>query len=232
MARLIFDLDGTLAHTVPALCRAGNRLLEDLGRAPVSEAMYAGYVGRGMRVQVEELLRGSGGVPEDGRKDGRKDGPIDGLEAALDRFLAHYRSDAIAGVAPFPDVPEVLAALARSHRLGVCTQKPEAPARHLLAALGLARHFRAITGGDTLDCLKPDPRMLAHTAEALGGEGPILMIGDSETDRETARRAEVPFLLFEGGYRKASVAALAPEASFADWAELPRHLSILLGEPA
>ena len=76
------------------------------------------------------------------------------------------------------------------------------------------------TGGDSLPVLKPDPRMLFHTADQLG-DGPIVMVGDSEADAETAVAARVPFLLHTEGYRLHPVEDLPHAAAFADYAELP-----------
>ncbi len=219
MARLIFDLDGTLLDSAPALLKAGNALLKDLGRTPVDLETYKGFVGRGMRVQVESLLMHTGGIPKQG------------LEASLARFMVHYKADPIAGTQPFPGVVDALAVLAPAHRMGVATQKPEAPARDILAAFGLDHFFEAVTGGDTLGILKPDPQMILHTAAALG-QGQILFVGDSSVDRQTARNAGVPFILHEKGYRKESVIELAPDASFDHFDLLPRAIEGVLERTA
>ena len=39
-ARIVFDLDGTLIHSAPSLCYAGNQLLKNLGREIVSVEKY------------------------------------------------------------------------------------------------------------------------------------------------------------------------------------------------
>ena len=54
----------------------------------------------------------------------------------------------------------------------------------------------------------------------LGG-GPMIYVGDSEIDAETAVNAGAPFVLYTEGYRKAPVAALPHHAAFADFALLP-----------
>ncbi|QHQ34292.1 HAD-IA family hydrolase [Algicella marina] len=219
MARLIFDLDGTLVHSLPALCHAGNNLLAEIGRSPVTEAEYAAFVGRGMRAQVQDLLSATGGIPSEG------------VELHLRRFLDLYAADPVSGCTAFPGVLDTLAQLSLGHAIGIATQKLEAPAWHLLNATGIGKFVTALTGGDTLDVLKPDPAMLLHTADRMGA-GPILFIGDSEVDRATADNAGVPFLLYEGGYRKASVAALAPDASFSHYDILPGLVAELLGVSA
>ena len=77
----------------------------------------------------------------------------------------------------------------------------------ILRALGLMPPIAALTGGDSLDVLKPDPRMLAHAAAQLPA-GPVIFVGDSEVDAETAEAAGVPFLLHTEGYRHGPAAAL------------------------
>ena len=204
--RLIADLDGTLVDSAPSLCAAGNALLAELGRPPVDVATYKGYIGRGMREQVRRLLAASGGVPG----------------GDLDRFFARYRElyDPLSATRPYPGAVAALAALrAEGWRIGVCTQKPEAPARAILDAFGFV--VDAVAGGDTVPgALKPDPRLLGAAAAPLGA-GPALYAGDSETDAATAAAGNMPFALFLGGYRHGPAEAMAPAAMFDDFAALP-----------
>ncbi len=218
MARLIFDLDGTLIDSNPTLSSAGNALLAELGRAPVAPEIAETFVGHGVAMLVERLLDHTGGVP------GGE------LEPQVARFRAIYAADPITGTTLYPGVAATLARLAAAgHGLGVCTQKPNPPALHLLRDLRLMPPVTAFTGGDSLPVLKPDPRMLHHTADQLP-PGPILMIGDSETDAETARRAGVPFLIHTEGYRVSPVSDIPHAAAFADYAELAALIAGLLAE--
>jgi phosphoglycolate phosphatase len=68
--------------------------------------------------------------------------------------------------------------------------------------------------------VKPDPTPL-RAAFAAMGEGPMLYVGDSEIDAETALAARAPFLLYTGGYRTTPVADLPHHAAFGDFALLP-----------
>lgn len=206
--RLICDLDGTLTDSAPSLCAAGNAVLAALGRAPVDVATYVGFIGKGQRVQVERLLRHTGGIPGDDV------GPW------LARFRAAY--DPLSLTMAYPGAVSALAILrAEGWRVAICTQKPEAQARRLLLGLGFA--VDGVVGGDTVgpEVLKPDPRVLAAAAEPLG-TGPAVYVGDGETDAETAHGAGMPFLLHLGGYRHGPVAAMRPTAVFDDFADLPR----------
>ena len=209
MARIVFDLDGTLVHSTPTLCAAGNALLSELGRGTVNEDTYAGFVGHGISHQVKSLLEHTGGIPGGG------------LAPHLARYREIYDANPSDGTVPYGGVIEVLQKLRRyGHVLGVCTQKPEAPTLGILADLGLAPLITGVTTGDSLDVLKPDPSMLAHTAGQMG-EGMLIYVGDSETDAATAANAGVPFLLHAYGYRHTRLRDIANDGIFADFQDLP-----------
>ncbi|SES71794.1 HAD-IA family hydrolase [Oceanicella actignis] len=205
--RLICDLDGTLIDSAASLCAAGNALLAELGRPPVTVETYKTFIGKGMDVQVERLLAHSGGAPEAG------------LEACRRRFRELY--DPTAHSRAYPGAVAALRRLAaEGWRIGVCTQKPQAPAWRVLRALGFDM-IESLAGGDSVPgALKPDPRMLAAAAAPLG-DGPAVYVGDSETDAETARAGDMPFLLFLGGYRHGPAEAMHPAAVFAHHDALP-----------
>ncbi len=206
---VIFDLDGTLIDSAPAIHAVSNAVLGSLGLPALGLAQVRGFVGRGVPHLVRELLLASGEDP---------DGPLFArVEAAL---VARYETE-LDGNTPYPGVAEALTALARQGcRLGICTNKPLRPAEAALRHVGLGDHFAVVVGGDSLPMRKPDPAMLHAARERLGG-GPMLYVGDSEIDAETAVNAGAPFVLYTEGYRKAPVAALPHHAAFADFALLP-----------
>lgn len=216
MARIVFDLDGTLVHSIPTLAATANRLLTELDRQPLPDDTVIRFVGNGVDRLVERVLTETGGIPGDDPA------------PHVTRFRALYDEDPVTGTTLYPGVPEALAALATAgHGLGVCTQKPDSPALSILRGLSLMPPITGFTGGDSTPVLKPDPAMLAHTAAQLP-EGAIVLVGDSEVDAETARRAGVPFLLHTPGYRKQPVEALPHAAAFDDYADLPRLVAALL----
>ena len=47
----VFDLDGTLADTAPALLNAGNQVLNSIGRSPIKLEQYKGFIGGGTKKQ-------------------------------------------------------------------------------------------------------------------------------------------------------------------------------------
>lgn len=221
MARILFDLDGTLVHSTPTLAATGNAVLAGLGRTPLDVATVTGFVGKGVRVLVQRMLAATGGVPGDD------------VAPHLERFRVLYAADPLTGTEPMAGVPATLAALAAAgHGLAVCTQKPNEPALAILRGRALMPPVTGFTGGDSIaGVLKPDPRMVAHAADQLP-PGPVVFVGDSETDAATAAAAGVPFLLYTEGYRHAPVAELPHMATFSDFAALPALVAGVLAEPA
>ncbi len=209
MARLIFDLDGTLVHSAPTMAAAANAYLLEIGRPAQPVETVIGFVGHGMRKLVERLLIHTGGIPDTG------------LDPALGRYAEIYYADPLTGTEAYSGVHAALAGFhGAGHGLGVCTQKPNPPALTILRRLGFMPPITAFTGGDSLDVLKPDPRMFWHAADQLA-EGPAAMVGDSMTDAQTAHAAGVPFFLYTRGYRHDAPEAMRPTAQFDDFAQLP-----------
>ena len=194
MKAVIFDLDGTLIHSVPDMHAAVNALLGEESAQPLDEATVQSFVGDGLAKLVERVMRASG------------------LDMAFHedltaRTLAHYNRENGSRTRPYPLVPETLAALkAKDFALGICTNKPAAPARDVLDHLGLLSHFDVVVGGDTLACRKPDPAPLLHVMSLLGATPEqALYVGDSEVDAATAQAANIDFALYTEGYRKTRI---------------------------
>jgi phosphoglycolate phosphatase len=166
------------------------------------------------------MLRASGGMPPEGGA------------PHLARFRAIYGADPLTGTSPYPGVQDSLAALAGAgHGLSVCTQKGDAMAQAILEGLALMPPITGLTGGDSLDVLKPDPRMFWHPADQLA-PGPAMMVGDSETDAATAQAAGVSFLLHAGGYCHVPRDTLGARATFDDFAALPGLVAAIVADAA
>ena len=185
---LLLDLDGTLVHSVPDLAAALNRLMGARGLAAFSQPETAAMVGDGVAKLVERAFAARGRTPDAGAV----------AEFSADYLVAcrRWRPGRIPGVA------DGLHALAdEGWQLAVCTNKPEAAARALLAALGLAELFAAIGGGDSFPVRKPDPAHLLATLKAAGGEpARAVMAGDHANDVAAARGAGVPCIFAAWGY--------------------------------
>lgn len=213
--RLIFDLDETLIDSVPSLAAAANIMLAELGRAPVTPQVYKAFVGHGMLQQIRRALLATGGIPDQG------------VAPYLARMMEIYGADPVSGTVIFPNVTETLCQLSDAgHQMAVCTQKPEEQARTVLKSLNLMPPITGLTGGGTLDVLKPDPAMLHHAAAQLSGDGQIIMVGDRDVDAQTAANAGVKFILFTP---QGAQPDFHTDGLFSDWAQFPAVLATVTG---
>ena len=208
---LVFDLDGTLIDSAPDIHAAANRLMAEEGLPPQTLERVRRMIGHGVPHLIDCLMQATR-MPPDPERDAD----------LVARYTAGYEN-AVDLTRPYPGVPQTLDRLAAAgHRMGLCTNKPLAAVRAVLAHLDLARHFPVIVAGDSLHPRKPDPAPLLAAIAELGG-GPATYVGDHEVDAATARAAGVPFVLFTEGYRSASATMLASR-SFADWTAFPALL--------
>jgi len=85
--------------------------------------------------------------------------------------------------------------------MAVCTNKQEHLSIDLLKKIKIYDFFDYVAGGNTFDYNKPNPKHLTSTLEIIGGNiKKTLMIGDSETDSNASKAANIPFVLLEDGY--------------------------------
>ncbi len=208
---VVFDLDGTLVDSAPDLAASLNRLLQADGRGTLAVAEVTPMVGDGISKLVERALAATGTVPA-----GR-------LHSYVERFSADYLANAAVLTKPYPRVLETLTALGvAGHPLAVCTNKPIAATNAVLRAVGLARFFAVVIGGDSLPARKPDPAPLRAAMERVGAVAEnTLMVGDSENDLAMARAASVPAVLVTYGYCRRPVAELDADALMNRFDELP-----------
>lgn len=200
---VVFDLDGTLIDTAPDLTAALNAVMVREGRPAVPLDDVRNMVGRGARVLIERAMAASGGQALE------RD-----IKELVEHFLEHYDANIAVASRPFEGAEALVRRLAaRGHRIGICTNKPEALSLKLMSALNLRDLFPVILGADSRPYRKPDPRHLLDTIADLGGRaGSAVLIGDSETDVATARAAHVPIVLVSFGYTETPVHELGADA--------------------
>ncbi len=215
---LLFDLDGTLVDTAPDLLGALNAVLVREGRGPIDPQTLRHMVGFGAGSLIQQAMAATGEpvMPER-------------LPVLIDGFIEHYRAHIVDDSHPFSGVVETLAQLRKDGaRLAVLTNKPQELADPILDALDLTKFFGVIHGAGRLSYSKPDPRVVHHVLDALGGAGAgAVMIGDSATDVATARAANIPVILVSYGYTPEPPHTLGADIVLDDFAEIPASLQKL-----
>lgn len=213
---LVFDLDGTLVDTAPDLVCATNHVLGLRNLVPVDGAEVRPYVSFGARRMIEHALTLRGQLL-----------PAEEVDHLLGQFLDFYAENIAVESRPFDLVPELLDTFAeRGLRLAVCTNKREDMSRKLLTELGLADRFQAICGRDTFPVCKPHPDHLTGAILRSGGSAiRAVMIGDSDTDVQTARAAGIPIIGVTFGYSDVAMRDLQADVVIDHYAEFEDALT-------
>lgn len=175
-------------------------------------------VGEGAAPLIERLFEATGEPAETTE-----------ISQLVDRYLQFYRAYPADETIVYPGVVETLETLtARGMPMGICTNKPHEMSIIVLAALGLDRFFSSVIGGGALPVRKPDPVHLLAVADAIGAcRNDCVYVGDSPTDVETARRADMPVVAVSYGYSKGPPEALGADYLIDHFSRLPSTLERL-----
>lgn len=216
---IVFDLDGTLIETVLDLVPALNHTIASQGLKPVTVDQIRPIVSAGSKAMIRQAYK------------------LQDLEITdelcdqlFDQFISHYEAN-ISNHSVFYDgclsAMETLAS--NGFILAVCTNKYEAMAQKLLSGMGAIEKFASISGGDTFEFRKPDPRHILETIAAAGGNPKhAIMIGDSYNDIEAAKRADVMSIAVDFGYSDVPVSTLGANSVISHFDDLYPTIQALM----
>ena len=193
---ILFDLDGTLVDTAPDLMLAHNHVMKKFGYPTKSTEDIRNLVGKGAGALIGRSIWGQtkkefGKVNDEKIKD-------EMIKEFVDYYGKNIKNEStlITGVKDF-----LIWCKEQNISMAVCTNKQEHLSNDLLKKIGIYDFFEYVAGSDTFDYCKPDPRHLTNVVEILDGDvKKTIMIGDSETDANAAKAAEIPVILLENGY--------------------------------
>lgn len=172
---VLFDFDGTLADTGPAVMRTVRRTLEEKGFGPVREEDLRKILGPPLPAG---FCMAFGLSPED-------------AIACTEAYRARFAREMGPGdCPPFPGVPGMLAALKREGRaIAVATSRLQASAEQMLADAGIRDYFDAVAGRDETEGRATKGDSIRYALELLGGALPqdAVMVGDRFHDVDGAR---------------------------------------------
>jgi len=172
---ILFDFDGTLADSYPAIAASVNHVRAAHGLPPLSVEEVKRHVGRALPYLLEQTVPGTN------------------LEADTALYRAHHPSVLVQGTQLLPQVADTLAGLhARNTPLAVCSNKPVQFTRTLVQQLGISQYLIVVLGPEDAARPKPAPDMLLVALKRLNVEPKdALYVGDMTVDIQTARAAGV-----------------------------------------
>jgi phosphoglycolate phosphatase len=193
---ILFDLDGTLVDTAPDLMSAHNHVMKKYGYPTKSTEDIRNLVGKGAGALIGRSIWGQA-KKEFGKIEDEKI-----KNKMVTEFIDFYAKNIVKESKLVNGVKEFLKWCKNQNiSMAVCTNKQEHLSNDLLKKIGIYDYFEYVAGSDTFDYCKPDPRHLTSVIEILDGDiKKTLMIGDSETDANAAKAAEIPVILLENGY--------------------------------
>ena len=193
---ILFDLDGTLIDTAPDLMNAHNHVMKKFGYESKSTDEIRNLVGKGAESMIGRSMWNQA------KKELKKIDDEKIKSEMVKEFIDYYgkniaeESKLIKGVEEF-----LIWCKKKNISMAVCTNKTEHLAVDLLKQIKIYDFFEYVAGYNTFEYCKPDPRHLTSVVEILQGDvKKTIMVGDSETDAESAKAANMLFILIKDGY--------------------------------
>ena len=187
---VLFDLDGTLVDTAPDLINAHNHVMKKFGYPTKTIDDLKNAVGQGAKAMMAKAHGEWKWFDEKIKNE------------MSDEFISFYGKNILNESTLINGVKDFLKWCKNNNiSMAVCTNKTEYLAVDLLKKIGIYDYFEYVAGNNTFEYCKPDPRHLTTIIEILEGDkNKSIMIGDSETDANAAKAAEIPMILLKYGY--------------------------------
>ncbi len=185
---VIFDLDGTLLNTLDDLRDSLNEVLLSRGYAPRTLEEVRRFVGNGVR----NLIRRS--VPEECGDET--------VTQVMEEFKENYKHNMQNKTRPYNGIMELLLDLYRyNYKIAIVSNKYDAAVKEL--ARTYFGNLIPVAIGETSEIKrKPAPDSIFTAVKELGSSlSTTVLVGDSETDVQTAKNAGIPCIGVTWGFR-------------------------------
>jgi len=182
---VVFDLDGTLAHTLPDIKMA---LLKSTG-LDIDEKVIFDAIGHGMKVMLTQVFAHYDYIPED-------------FDATMKHYSEVYAEGSGKNATLNPGAKELLEWLgANGIHTALATMKPKGATMTFLERMDMLKYFEIIITGDDMVRPKPDGWCVEEVCRRYGIDvNQAMMVGDGMTDVGAGKNAGAYAAALLGGY--------------------------------
>ena len=175
MTAFLFDLDGTLADTIPGIIHCSRLALDELGHTHITEHQVRALIGIPIMQSAERLV---------------------GAEQAklyFDAYQKHFYSGSLPHLSAFAGIDKLLHSLQQSEaKLAVGTSKRAVAAQQTLQQTGLDAYFSVVVSVESCVQHKPEAEPALTALRLLKAEDEAtVMIGDSVFDIRCGNNAGI-----------------------------------------
>ncbi len=187
---ILFDLDGTLAHSLPCLLDIINQLLRENNFPIISEKQLRGYVDCGTCVMIKKSLP-------------QPTPPID-LTKTQQQLLDRYINNLASQTTFYPYLANYCQSLSKlGVPWGIVTNRPKMMTTPLIDAHPFLQQANCVVCSDTLNIAKPNPEPILHACQQIHlNANDVIYVGDTDNDVLAAQRAGLFSTFVSYGYRR------------------------------
>lgn len=203
----LFDLDGTLADSLPLIRHTYRRVFAEMG-IPWGDDDVMGWIGR----PIKDIAAHFAG---------------EGAAEFIERYQAHYLRDHDRYTVLFPGTLDMLEKLKQKGlRLGIVTSKGKNGAWRTVNFTGLAAYMDTVITVHDVERHKPLPDPVLEALRRLKAPpSRAIYVGDSPYDIQAGRAAGTGTLGVTWGMaRREELQKLQPDGLLESWADLEQYL--------
>ncbi len=188
---ILFDFDGTIANTIPAIREGVNNTMRLFGYPEHTDADILAFINHGAR----ELIRQA--MPINLQADDKQ------IDLVLQAYNGQYGLVYDHTKTAYDGIPELLATLhGEGYKIGVLSNKQDEFVKKLCRQVLFPSSYGSAHGVGVGQPTKPNPFLPHLVAKELGvSPADCVMVGDSDVDIQTAKNADMHHIGVSWGYR-------------------------------
>ncbi|MCE3036787.1 HAD family hydrolase [Helicobacter sp. faydin-H20] len=186
---ILFDLDGTLIDSTPAICESFGVAMQNMGYPIPHIQKVVENIGH----TLENMFLKVGVQTQD-------------IQEIVQYYKTHYKKVSKEKTAMLPFAIEAIKRAYEFAQLGIVTTKTGSASKELLDYFGVLKYFQIVVGREDVKFPKPHPEPIIKARSVFGNNiTKCFMIGDTLLDIESARAAGVTPIAVSSGYVKKEI---------------------------